>query len=195
MKTPHPLAATAKKPDAEASPSLDRRPVNTGLDDSAREAVVRLLTSALADVFVLQTKARNFHWNVTGPNFFQFHEFFEKEYRALDASVDGIAERIRALGGRAIGTLSEMQKNARLKESPGRTPDARGMLAEYLEDNEEIVRRLRKDIVACQEEFKDEGTANFLTDKMEGHEKAAWMVRAALAEASAAGERTLRKVE
>src|SRR5207248_7180197 len=105
---------------------------NIGLSDEQREGVVQILTTLLSDEYLLYTKTRNYHWNVTGMQFNDLHKFFESQYEALDDIVDEVAERVRALGGRAAGTLEEFRKSARLGEEPGVVPAAREMLAALL---------------------------------------------------------------
>ena len=80
---------------------------NIGIADDRRDGVLRLLTALLADEYVLYTKTRNYHWNVVGPQFNDLHKFFETQYEALDEVIDDVAERARALGGRAVATLAE----------------------------------------------------------------------------------------
>lgn len=151
--------------------------INIGLSDADRRGVVKILSSLLADEFVLYVKARNYHWNVVGPNFNDLHKFFEAQYEALSGTVDEVAERIRALGDFAPATMAEYEKLARLKEHPGSYGDASSMIAGLLADHESIVRYLRKDLDACASKFHDAGTADFLTGLMEEHEKTAWMLR------------------
>jgi starvation-inducible DNA-binding protein len=134
----------------------------------------------LADQYVLYTKTRNYHWNVTGMQFNDLHKFFESQYTAIDASIDAVAERIRALGGMTTATLAEFSKNSRLKEHPAKYPDAKVMISNLLADHEATIRNLRKDIDACDKKHHDTGTADFLTGLMEDHEKMAWMLRAFL---------------
>ncbi len=148
-----------------------------GLSDGDRRGVVKILSTLLADEFVLYTKARNYHWNVVGPRFNDLHKFFEAQYTELEVVIDDVAERIRALGDFAPATIAGFARASRLKEHPGRYPDADTMLANLQEDYEEIIRSLRTDLAACQDKFHDAGTADFLTGLMEQHEKTAWMVR------------------
>ena len=155
--------------------------VNIGLTDDDRQRVVAILNTLLADEFLLYTKTRNFHWNVTGPQFNGRHEFFEAQYEALDETIDAVAERARALGGRALGTLDEFRTTARLGEKPGAAPAAREMLGALLADHEALARSLREDITTVNDRHHDVGTADFLTGLLEHHEKAAWMLRSFLA--------------
>jgi starvation-inducible DNA-binding protein len=156
-------------------------PVNIGIADDDRQRVVAILNILLADEFLLYTKTRNFHWNVTGPQFNDLHKFFEAQYEALDETIDAVAERARSLGGRAFGTLEEFRASARLGEKPGTAPPARDMLATLLADHEALIRTLREDITAVNDRHRDVGTADFLTGLLEQHEKAAWMLRSFLA--------------
>ena len=155
--------------------------INIGLEANEREGVVALLQHNLADLHVLYVKSRNFHWNVVGPHFAELHAFFEKQYDELEGSIDEVAERIRALGGLATGSMAGFLKLARLQESTGNPPDADGMIAELLADHEAIIRQLRTDLDTANEKYHDAGTSDFLTGLLEGHEKMAWMLRAHLA--------------
>ena len=151
-----------------------------GLTEANRQAVVKILNTVLADEYVLYTKTRNYHWNVVGPQFNDLHKFFEAQYEELDAFIDEVAERARALGGSALGTLTELARTARLKEEPGKYPDAEGMLSRLLADHESVIRELRADLVTAIDKHGDAGTGDFLTGLMEKHEKMAWMLRAFL---------------
>jgi len=154
---------------------------NIGISDSDRRQVVDVLNTLLADEFLLYTKTRNYHWNVTGPQFNDLHKFFQSLYEALDEVIDEVAERARALDGPALGTLEEFRTKARLGEKPGAAPPARDMLASLLADHEAIIRSLRADIDTVNDRYHDVGTADFLTGLLEKHEKTAWMLRAFLA--------------
>lgn len=151
---------------------------NIGLKESSRTKVLGLLARTLADLSVLSQKTRNFHWNVRGPRFNDLHKFFEAQYGALEGEIDETAERSRALGGRALGSMKELLAHARLKEAAaGRSPAADAMLAELLRDHEAFIRSLRADADACGA-ADDKGTEDFLVGMMEAHEKMAWMLRA-----------------
>jgi starvation-inducible DNA-binding protein len=156
------------------------RPIEIGLSEKDREGVCRILMVLLADEYMLYTKTRKFHWNVTGPSFMEMHKLFESQYEALDDIVDSTAERIRSLGGAAIGTLKEILDNTRLKEAPGEYPDATSMIAELLDDHEHLIVSLRGDLETAQNKYHDAGTCDYLTGLMEDHEKTAWMLRAYL---------------
>ena len=118
---------------------------NIGISDKHREAVIQILNTVLSDEFVLYTKTRNFHWNVTGPQFNDLHKFFDEQYQALNETVDEVAERTRALGGRALGTLAEFLREARLKEHPKPNIDAYEMISLLVNDHEMLIRHLRDD--------------------------------------------------
>ncbi len=150
-----------------------------GLKDSARKGVTSLLVATLADEYVLYTKTRNFHWNVTGPRFHDLHKFFEGQYEALDEVIDDVAERIRSLGESSPGSLAEFLAAARLKEAVGKALPADDMLAALLSDHESLIQSLRKDVDQCGD-LKDVGTQDFLTGLLEQHEKQAWMLRSLL---------------
>jgi len=152
---------------------------NLGLKSTSAAKVLARLEPVLADEYLLYTKTRHFHWNVAGPQFHDLHKFFEAQYEALDGFVDDVAERSRALGGRALGSMKEFLAAARLKECSGRAPRAGAMLGELLRDHEALIRSLRGDVDACAA-LGDQGTADFLTGLMEEHEKMAWMLRAFL---------------
>ena len=154
--------------------------VETGLSAEEREGVVEILNTLLSDEYVLYTKTRNYHWNVTGPHFSQLHEFFEDQYRALSEMVDDVAERARALGGWSLGSMREFQERARLEETPGRYPDAREMVRDLLRDHEAVIQALRHDADTVWEKYHDLGTNDFLTGLMERHEEMAWMLRSFL---------------
>lgn len=154
--------------------------LNIDISDSNRQAVAGLLNRLLADEYLLYTKTRNCHWNVTGPQFNDLHKFFEAQYEELNTAIDEIAERARSLGAWAVATLGEFSKTTRLKEAPGQYPSAQDMIQALLVDHEAIIRALRVDLQACAEKHGDMGSSDFLTGLMEQHEKMAWMLRSFL---------------
>jgi starvation-inducible DNA-binding protein len=153
---------------------------NIGLSEEQCGGVAKILNTLLSDEYLLYTKSRNYHWNVLGPQFNDLHKFFEEQYTELTQIVDDTAERARALGAWALGTLTEFSQQARLSEHPGQYPRAREMIANLLADHETIIRQLRTDLETCAEKYHDMGTSDFLTGLMEKHEKMAWMLRAFL---------------
>lgn len=153
---------------------------NLGLADADREGVLGILRAVLGDEYVLTTRTRNYRWNVVGPQFRDLHELFAKQYQRLDRFADGVAERIRALGGRAPGTLAELLQHARLAERPGRHPTAKDMVADLLAGHEELIQHLRADCAACAGRHQDAGTGTFLAGLMARHESMARVLRAFL---------------
>jgi len=152
-------------------------PLNIGISESNRDAIVKILNAVLSDEYVLYTKTRNYHWNVVGPQFNDLHKFFEGQYEALNEIVDDVAERARSLGGKAYGTLVEFSQHTRLKEQPGKQAPALTMVGTLQGDHEAMVRTLRADLATVMEKHNDAGTSDFLTGLMEKHEKMAWMLR------------------
>ncbi|MEZ4594878.1 MAG: DNA starvation/stationary phase protection protein [Chloroflexota bacterium] len=154
--------------------------VHTGLTIEARAGMIERLNTLLADEHLLYTKTRNYHWNVTGIHFAALHLFFEQQYGRLQAMADEIAEQVRKLGGTPIGSLAEFAAQSRLSENPGTIPAARDMIANLLDDHEQIIGNLRQDITACTDNFSDEDTADLLTGIMRSHDEMAWMLRSHL---------------
>ena len=153
---------------------------NIGIADSHLLGVAKLLNVLLADEFTLYAKTRNYHWNVTGPGFMEMHKFFEGQYEELDEIMDEVAERVRMLGHYSLGSLNAFAKATRLTEGQDES-DTRKMIQSLLDDHETIIRMCRNDINTTQDEYKDAGTADFITGVMKSHEKMAWMLRSYLA--------------
>jgi starvation-inducible DNA-binding protein len=153
------------------------RTINIGLTNEQRQGAIDLLNQDLADSYLLLVKTKKYHWDVVGPQFMTLHKLWQEHYEALTINVDVIAERVRTLGGYPVGTMERFLKICSLKEHAGKVPTATGMVSQLLEDHEQIVRNLRKHIEQCSHEFKDDGTADFLTGLMEQHEQIAWMLR------------------
>lgn len=148
-----------------------------GIAPKNRKEVAKILNNLLSDEYLLYTKTLKYHWNVHGIVFHDFHALFKEQYEALLDIADDIAERARALGEPAFGSMVEFSKHARLKEEPGKIPDALGMIKQLLADHETIIRQMREDVETTAK-LGDAGTNNFLTEIMERHEKIAWMLRA-----------------
>lgn len=153
-------------------------PINIGIDEKARGEIAEGLSRLLADTYSLYLKTHNFHWNVTGPMFQTLHLMFEAQYTELATAVDLIAERIRALGFPAPGTYSEFARLSSIPESSG-VPKAEDMIRELVEGQEAVVRTARS-VFPTVDHVNDEPTADLLTQRMQVHEKTAWMLRSLL---------------
>jgi len=153
---------------------------NIEISDKNLKEVATLLNKLLANEYVLYTKTRNAHWNIQGDNFIELHKFFESQYDSLNIIIDDTAERVRALGHFALGSLKDFLKVAQLSEQNDNFSDQNHIIKTLLEDHESIIHSLRNHIVIITDEFKDLGTADFMTGLMEQHEKMAWMLRSYL---------------
>ena len=153
--------------------------LDLGIPADKLEKIRAGLARLLADTYTLYLKTHNYHWNVTGPHFRSLHLLFEEQYTELAAAVDEIAERIRALGAYAPGSYSEFARLATVKEADG-IPSAEEMVAELAADQAIVVRTARETFPHA-DEAEDEATADLLTQRMQVHEKTAWMLRAMLA--------------
>ncbi|MGC9368461.1 MAG: Dps family protein [Paracoccaceae bacterium] len=148
------------------------------MTNNAQKACADAIATVLADTHVLYMKAHNFHWNVEGMRFIALHEMFEAQYTDLAEAMDDLAERIRALGEYAPGTQAKLSKLASIKENEGQ-PSAEDMLRETVADYETIGQTLTAAITVAQE-HGDEPTVGMLTDRLEFHEKQAWMMKSML---------------
>lgn len=152
--------------------------VNIGIDEKDRKGIAEGLSNLLADTYTLYVKTHNFHWNVTGPMFDTLHKLFEAQYTELQSAVDTIAERIRALGYPAPATFAQFLKLSSIKETEG-TPRAQDMIRLLLEGQEAVVRTART-ILPLAEKADDQPTLDMVTQRMQNHEKNAWMLRSLL---------------
>lgn len=152
--------------------------IDIGITEQDRHKIVEGLSRFLADTYTLYLKTHNFHWNVKGPMFQTLHLMFETQYTELAEAVDLIAERIRALGSPAPGTYSMFASLTSIKEPDG-VPDAQEMIRQLTQDQEAVVRTARS-IFPLVEKAGDEPTADMLTQRMQVHEKTAWMLRSML---------------
>lgn len=152
--------------------------VNMGLTEKDRHGIADGLSRLLASTFTLYLKTHYFHWNVTGMQFVSLHELFDKQYNELFLAVDVIAERIRALGFPAPGTYTAYQKLSLVQEAKN-IPKAQGMIQELLNDHETITRNARE-LFELAEKAGDEATLDLITDRLDEHEKNAWMLRSLL---------------
>lgn len=155
------------------------RAANLGLSDSTRHAVGKILNVTLADLYALQLKTKNFHWNIQSMRFKSLHELFEEQYDEMAESIDEAAERALMIGIAAAGSMEEFLKMCRLEENTMRGLSAEQMVEELLETQEQFIRNLRKDLDRVLE-LGDEGTGDFLTALLRDHEGMAWMLRAHL---------------
>jgi starvation-inducible DNA-binding protein len=153
------------------------RKLNIGLTEEQRAGVIDLLNRDLANSYLLLIKTKKFHWDVVGPQFRSLHQLWEEHYQTLTETIDQIAERVRTLGGFPVGTAQGFLEYGSIKEQSDTIPLATEMVSQLVDDHELIIRGLREHVDRCSEEFHDEGTADFLTGLMEGHEEMAWMLR------------------
>jgi starvation-inducible DNA-binding protein len=153
--------------------------INIGISDNDRKEIVDGLSHVLADTYTLYLKTHNYHWNVVGPMFNTLHLMFEVQYNELALAVDLIAERIRALGELAPATYREFGQLSAVEEDTDR-PDAEEMIRRLVVGQETVARTARSmfEVVA---RANDEPTADLLTQRLQIHEKTAWMLRSMLA--------------
>lgn len=154
-------------------------PIDIGISDKDRAAVVKELSKTLADAYTLYLMTHNFHWNVTGPMFSTLHNLFMTQYTEMWQALDAIAERIRALGHYAPGTYAEYAKLSSITE-PDHVPDATEMISMLMAGNEAVAKTARQ-AFAIADEVNDQPTADLLTQRLDVHEKNAWMLRSLLA--------------
>jgi starvation-inducible DNA-binding protein len=154
--------------------------INIGIDDKTRATIAKGLSRLLADTYTLYLKTHNFHWNVTGPMFQTLHLMFEQQYNELALAVDLIAERIRALGYPAPATYREYAKLTSIAETEG-VPKAKDMIRLLVEGQETVIRTARE-IFPLTDAANDEPSADLLTQRLQIHEKTAWMLRSLLEE-------------
>lgn len=153
--------------------------IDIGISEKDRKDIADGLSKVLADTYTLYLKTHNFHWNVTGPQFQTLHLMFETHYNELALAVDLVAERIRALGFPAPGTYADFARLSAIKEEPG-VPSANDMVVKLVQGHETVVRTARG-MWDSAERAKDQPTLDLLTQRMQVHEKTAWMLRSLLA--------------
>jgi len=158
--------------------SDDGPQIDLGIPRAQRKAIAQGLSRVLADTYTLYLKTHNFHWNVTGPMFQTLHLMFEQQYNELALAVDLVAERIRALGHPAPGSYAQFSKLSSVMEETG-VPRAEDMIRQLVEGQEALVRTARSVFVTA-ERASDQVTMDLLTQRMQVHEKAAWMLRSLL---------------
>jgi starvation-inducible DNA-binding protein len=153
--------------------------INIGISDADRAAIARGLSELLADTYTLYLTTHNFHWNVTGPMFNTLHAMFMEQYTELWNAVDPIAERIRSLGHPAPGSYAQFGELASIKDAPPTPPKAMDMVSILVHGHEAVAKTARK-IFPVADKAGDQPTADLLTQRLDVHEKTAWMLRSLL---------------
>ncbi|HEX7685436.1 MAG TPA: Dps family protein [Trinickia sp.] len=153
--------------------------IDIGISDKDRKKIADGLSRLLADTYTLYLKTHNFHWNVTGPMFNTLHLMFEGQYNELALAVDAIAERIRALGVHAPGSYKDFAKLSSIPEADG-VPSAEEMIRQLVQGQEAVARTARE-VFTAADGANDQPTADLLTQRLQTHEKTAWMLRSMLA--------------
>lgn len=149
--------------------------VSINLSGQDREEICEILANVLANTYILFLKTQNFHWNVTGSDFFSYHKMFEEQYEELFDAIDVLAERIRALGLYAEGSFSAFLKRGFIEEEKEVHP-AKEMIIRLIKDHEKIISYLR-DHLPKVEKLHDGATSDLINKRLDVHEKAAWMLR------------------
>jgi starvation-inducible DNA-binding protein len=170
--------ATTTAPREKSSTAQGAPEIEIGIDAKDRQAVADGLAHLLADTYTLYLKTHNFHWNVTGPQFRALHAMYEEQYIDLAAAVDEIAERIRALGHKAPGSFTKFLELTSVEEETG-VPPANEMTRQ-LAVGHEAVDRTARNVFSLAEEAEDQVTMDLLVERMQVHEKQAWMLRSLL---------------
>ena len=152
--------------------------INIGINDDSRKKVIGVLKKLLADTYFLYFKTHTYHWNVTGMMFQSLHAMFMQQYTELWNTIDLIAERIRSLGDYAPYSYKELSQLTSIKDDEN-IPKAEEMLKNLIEDHEKIIKYIR-DNFSIAEESNDEATVDLLTQRLDAHEKTAWMLRATI---------------
>jgi starvation-inducible DNA-binding protein len=163
---------------SKKSAKIEPYAIDIGINPNQRKAIADGLAHLLADTYTLYLKTHNYHWNVTGPMFNTLHLMFETQYTELALAVDSIAERIRALGHPAPGSYAQYAKLSVIKETDS-VPSAEKMIADLVKGQEAVVRTARG-VLPISEKANDQPTIDLLTQRMNIHEKTAWMLRALL---------------
>ncbi|MCB9599353.1 MAG: DNA starvation/stationary phase protection protein [Sandaracinus sp.] len=168
--------ASKKKATAAAAPAVPA--IDLGISDKDRDKIAKGLSKVLADTYVLYFKTHGFHWNVEGPMFNTLHLMFMGQYTELWNALDLIAERIRSLGFHAPGSYAELAKVASIEETQG-APEAMEMVR-LLVIGHDAVARTAREVFKLAEKASDQSTADLLTQRLQVHEKTAWMLRSLL---------------
>ena len=156
-------------------------PIDIGLSERQRADIAQGLARLLADTYTLYLTTHNFHWNVTGPMFNTLHAMFMAQYTELWNAVDPIAERIRSLGHAAPGSYAQFARLASIEDAPAEPPRAMEMVRVLVAGHEAVARTARR-LFPVAAEADDQPTADLLTQRLDIHEKTAWMLRSLLEE-------------
>lgn len=167
----------------KTAPESKAMPINIGIPENDRKEIADGLSRLLADTYTLYLKTHNFHWNVTGPMFRTLHLMFEEQYNELATAVDAIAERIRSLGFPAPASYKQFMKLTSIQEED-QVPAAQEMIRLLVAGHETVARTARS-VFPASERGGDEATADLLTERLQVHEKTAWMLRSLLADQAA----------
>ena len=152
--------------------------IDIGIPEDKRKVIAEGLSRLLADSYTLYLKTHNYHWNVTGPQFRTLHLMFEEQYTELAQAVDSIAERIRSLGEPAPGSYAQFAELSSVKEETG-FPSAEDMVKNLVIGHETVAKTARS-VFPSAEKGNDEATLDLLTQRIQLHEKTAWMLRSLL---------------
>ncbi len=158
--------------------ALPSKEINIGIDEASRKKITEGLSRLLADTYTLYLRTQNFHWNITGPRFFDLHQLFMIQYTELALALDGIAERIRMLGFQTVATFSSFIKLSSIKDENS-TPSPSHMISLLCEGQNAIIKTIR-DILPTIEICNDLSTQDLLAQRISVHEKNAWMLRSLL---------------
>ncbi len=155
--------------------------IDIGISAADRKKIAGGLSHFLADAYTLYLKTHNFHWNITGPMFNSLHNMFETQYTEQWTALDDIAERIRALGFNAPGSYAEFVKLSSIKEEPSQdgVPNWQGMVKQLVAGNEAVCKTARK-VLKAADDASDDPTVDLMTQRLQTHEKYAWMLRSLL---------------
>lgn len=174
-------APTAPPAVASPDPGSSAPAIDIGIGDKDRKRIAQGLSAFLADAYTLYLKTHNFHWNVTGPMFNALHVMFEEQYTEQWNALDETAERIRALGYNAPGSYAEFIELSSIKEEPGleKAQEWREMVRQLVVGNEAVCRTARK-VLKTADDAGDDPSVDLLTQRLQTHEKYAWMLRSLL---------------
>ena len=155
--------------------------IDIGIGSADRKEIAEGLSRFLSDAFTLYLKTHNFHWNVTGPMFNSLHNMFEQQYTEQWNALDEVAERTRALGFNTPGSYAEFIRLTSIREEPGAdgVPDWKGMVQQLVAGNEAVCRTARS-VLKTADDAGDDPTVDLLTQRLQTHEKYAWMLRSLL---------------